>query len=312
MTVAPASRPSSATTPAPAHAQADRPLIWLDGQMVPRSQAKVSVYDHGLLYGDGVFEGIRVYNKRIFKCKSHIDRLFRSAKAIRLTIPYSAGEIDALMRQCIEANNLTDAYIRLVVTRGAGTLGLDPRKCPRASLFCIADTIQLYPQEWYVEGMKVIVAKRPRVPVECLDPRIKSLNYLNNILAKLEAIDAGVLEAIMLATDGHVTECTGDNIFIIKDGEVFTPPSDCGILEGVTRDFVFTLSRKLGVKCQERMMRIEDVLAADEVFLTGSAAELIAVKQIDEKVVGTGKEGPLTRRLREAFKATVAKDAPED
>lgn len=308
MTVAPSARPAGAA-PTPS---TDRPLIWLDGQMVPKSQAKVSVYDHGLLYGDGVFEGIRVYNNRIFKSKSHIDRLFRSAKEIRLTIPYTASEIDALMRQCIEANGLTDAYIRLVVTRGVGTLGLDPRKCPRASLFCIADTIQLYPAEWYTEGMKIIVAERPRIPVECLDPRIKSLNYLNNILAKCEAIDAGVLEAIMLSVDGWVTECTGDNIFVIKGGEVFTPPFDCGILEGVTRRFVMDLCAKHGVKCREKMMRIEEVLAADEVFLTGTAAEMIAVKQVGEKVIASGKEGPVTRKLREAFRATVAKDAPED
>lgn len=307
--VAPSQRTANTSS---SGAAADRPLIWLDGELVPKSRAMVNVYDHGLLYGDGVFEGIRVYKKRIFKCRSHIERLFKSAKAIRLEIPCTRDEIDALMRECVEANGLTDAYIRLIVTRGVGTLGLHPFRCPRPSVICIADTIQLYPPEMYREGMNVVVAKRPRIPVPCLDPRIKSLNYLNNILAKIEAIDAGVLEAIMLTLDGHVAECTGDNIFIVKNGVVATPPPDAGILEGVTRKFVIDLCKRQGVRCEERMFRLDELLNADEVFLTGTAAEMIAVRQVDQKVIGPGKEGPVTRKLREAFVATVAKDAPED
>ncbi|MEC9373015.1 MAG: branched-chain-amino-acid transaminase [Planctomycetota bacterium] len=290
----------------------DKPLIWLDGKIVPRSQAVVNVYDHGLLYGDGVFEGIRVYNGRIFKAASHINRLFRSAERIRLTIPYSREEFDALMRETLKANNLRDAYIRLVVTRGVGTLGLHPFRCPKPGVFCIADKIQLYPVEMYRDGMPIIVAKRPRIPIECLDPRIKSLNYLNNILAKIEAIDAGVLEALMLNVDGEVAECTGDNIFIINDGRVFTPPSEAGILEGVTRAFVFDLCRELRISIEEKSLYLKDVLSADEVFLTGTAAEVIAVSRIDDTSIGNGAEGPVTKRIREAFKAAVANDAPED
>jgi len=239
---------------------ADRPLIWIDGVFVPGSQAKVSVFDHGLLYGDGCFEGIRAYGGRIFKCKSHIDRFFRSAARIRLTIPYSADEIDRLMRDSLAKNNVTDGYIRLVVTRGVGTLGLHPFKCPKPSVFCIADTISLYPPEMYEQGMPIIVAKRPRIPIECLDPSIKSLNYLNNILAKIEAIDAGVLEALMLNTRGNVAECTGDNVFIIKDGAVATPELESGLLDGITRSFVIDLCKELGVSITERVIKIDEVM----------------------------------------------------
>ncbi len=306
--------PAPLGSPAPSHApvDADKPLVWLDGKIVPKSRAVINVYDHGLLYGDGVFEGIRVYNGRIFKSRTHIDRLFKSAERIRLTIPYTKDEIDGLMRETLKANGLKDAYIRLVVTRGVGTLGLHPFRCPRGSVFCIADKIQMYTPEMYEQGMHIIVAKRPRIPVACLDPRIKSLNYLNNILAKIEAIDAGVLEALMLSTEGWVAECTGDNAFIVKGGAVFTPPSDVGILEGVTRGVVMGLCRKMGIACSEKMMRLEEVLGADEVFLTGSAAEIIPVRQIDEHTVKSNGEGPVTKRLREAFRALIAKDAPED
>ena len=294
-------------------ADADRPIIWLDGQFVPKSQAKISVFDHGVLYGDGCFEGIRAYGGRIFKCKSHIDRFFRSAERIRLKIPYSADEIDRLMRDSLEKNNIIDGYIRLVVTRGAGTLGLHPFKCPTPSVFCIADTISLYPPEMYAQGMPIIVAKRPRIPIECLDPSIKSLNYLNNILAKIEAIDAGVLEALMLNTQGDVAECTGDNVFIIKNGAVATPALEAGLLDGVTRRFVMDLCAELNIPLEERTIKLDEVMSADEVFLTGTAAEIIAVKSIDEKPVGDGKgEGPVTRRLRERFREILAQGAPED
>jgi len=305
--------PSTQQSATPNATDADRPLIWMDGELVPRSQAKVSVYDHGLLYGDGCFEGIRAYNGRIFKCRSHINRLFRSAERIRLEIPYSKDEIERVMRDCMAANNLSDAYIRLVVTRGVGTLGLHPFRCPRPGVFCIADTIQLYPKEMYEQGMGIIVAKRPRIPVDCLDPRIKSLNYLNNILAKIEAIDAGVLEALMLNTKGEVAECTGDNIFVVKNGAIGTPTPDTGLLEGITRGFVMGLCEELNIPIEERTLHLDEVMDADEVFLTGTAAEIIAVKSIDEQPVGDGAgEGPVTKRLRERFKEIVENNAPED
>jgi branched-chain amino acid aminotransferase len=307
-----------------------RPIIYVNGEMKGKNEAMVSVYDHGLLYGDGVFEGIRVYNGKIFKSKQHMDRLYRCAEKIQLAIPISKEEMVQIQRRCIEANELVDGYIRLIVTRGAGTLGLNPRTCPTPGIVCIADQIALYPPEMYEQGMSVVVAKRPRVPIACLDPRIKSLNYLNNILAKTEAIDRGLLEAIMLNTEGYVSECTGDNIFVIKDGAIFTPPSDAGILEGITREFVMeTVAPACGYRVEEKMMRIEDVLDADEVFLTGSAAEMIAVTGVitqsesgdhsedTEHVIGadgvTKAEGPITRELRTKFREIVTSDdVPEE
>lgn len=304
------------------HAQQDRPLIHVNGEIVPKSQAKVSVYDHGLLYGDGVFEGIRVYRGRIFKCKQHMDRLWKCAEGIRLTIPITREEMVQVMRDCIEANGISDGYIRLVVSRGAGTLGLDPRKCPRAGIICVADQISLFPPEMYEKGMRVVVAHRPVNPIECLDPRVKSLNYLNHIMAKCEAIDFGCLECIRLNMDGYVAEGSGDNLFMIKGGKVFTPPAEAGILEGITRDFVMrTLCPALGLSCTEKMFKLDELLAADEVFLTGSAAEIISVTQIDQyegkaitssKVISDG-EGPLTKALRSKFREIVTGDAvPED
>ncbi len=293
--------------------QGERPFIWIDGQLLPKDQAKVSVFDHGLLYGDGCFEGIRVYQGRIFKCSAHMRRIFRNAGGLRLSMPYTEAQVVAAMRECVAANDLSDGYIRLMFTRGVGTLGLNPFKCPRATVICIADQIALYPAEMYRDGMKVIVAKRPRTPTACLDPSLKSLNYLNNILAKVEAIDRGCLEAIMLSLDGFVGECTGDNIFIIKGGQGFTSPLDVGILDGITREFVMkTLFPSVRVKMTEKRLRIEDVLGADEVFLTGTAAEIIAVTQVEEKVISKG-EGPLTKRLREKFREIVTGPAvPED
>lgn len=292
-----------------------KPIIYVNGQWQPKGQAMVSVYDHGLLYGDGIFEGIRVYNGKIFKCGQHMERLWRSAEALRLKIPCTRDEMVEIMRKAIEVNGLTNGYIRLVVTRGYGSLGLNPFKCPVAGVICIADQISLYPPEMYTQGMKVIVARRPRTPIECLDPRVKSLNYLNNILAKVEAIDAGCLEAVMLNTDGHVCECTGDNIFMINNGQVFTPPTEAGILEGITRRFVMDLCVENGIPCTVRNIRPEELKSADEVFLTGSAAEIIAVRQIDDTTIGggAGGEGPITRRLREAFRKVVTTDhVPED
>jgi branched-chain amino acid aminotransferase len=287
--------------------------IWIDGQLVNQDQAKVSVYDHGLLYGDGCFEGIRVYNGRIFKMRSHLRRLEDSTARIRLAPAYAADALASAMRATLAANGLTDAYIRLIVTRGVGTLGLHPFRCPKPGTIIITDRIQLYPPELYENGMKVIVARRRRIPIACLDPAIKSLNYLNNILAKIESIDAGVLEAIMLNIDGFVAECTGDNIFLVKDGVIRTPSEEAGFLHGVTRQFIIdTLAPALGLRVEQRLMRLEEFLTADEVFLTGTAAEIIGVNQIDDTVIGSGGVGPVTRRLTEAFRRHVAADAPED
>ncbi|MFZ9689059.1 MAG: branched-chain-amino-acid transaminase [Phycisphaerales bacterium] len=287
--------------------------IWFDGAIVPQHEAKVSVYDHGLLYGDGVFEGIRVYGGRIFKMQSHLHRLFESAERIRLSIPYTLAELEQALRDTVRAGGRPDAYIRLVVTRGVGTLGLNPFTCPMPHVFIICDSIQLYPPQLYDTGMKVIVAKRPRIPVACLDPAIKSLNYLNNILAKIESIDAGVLEAIMLNTDGQVAECTGDNIFVVKDGAVATPPPEAGLLNGVTRRFVIdTLCPALGIACRERHLSLDDVYAADEVFLTGTAAEVIGVNAVGDRTIGSGHGGPVTQRLTAEFRRRVMANAPED
>jgi branched-chain amino acid aminotransferase len=302
-------RPSAA----PAAAQGERPFIWIDGALYPKDQAKISVFDHGLLYGDGCFEGIRVYRGKIFKARSHMDRIYRNAERLRMVMPWSPDDTIAIMRQCIEANGLSEGYIRLLFTRGVGTLGLDPRKCPRPSLICIADQIALYPPELYENGMGVVIAKRPRTPTACLDPSLKSLNYLNNILAKCEAIDAGCLEAIMLSLDGYVGECTGDNLFIIKGGVLYTSPLDVGMLDGITRAFVMKeLAPSVGLKVVEQRLRPADVLGADEIFLTGTAAEIIAVTQVDDKKISQG-EGPLTNKLRAAFRRIVTADAvPEN
>jgi len=318
MTNGPAVAHGSHSRPA-AHSKAQsldpagRPYVWIDGTLYPKSEAKISVWDHGLLYGDGCFEGIRIYKGKIFKARQHMNRIYRNAERLMIKMPWSPDETIALMRECIEVNGLSDGYIRLIFTRGIGTLGLDPRKCPVPSLICIADQIALYPPELYTNGMGVIIAKRPRTPTACLDPTLKSLNYLNNILAKCEAIDAGCLEAIMLSTDGYVGECTGDNLFIVKNGELFTSPLEVGMLDGITREFVMkTLCPACGIKVSERKLRVEDVLAADEIFLTGSAAEIIAVTQVDDKKISTG-EGAVTKKLRLKFREIVTSDAvPED
>ena len=287
--------------------------IWIDGKMLPEEDAKIGVLDHGLLYGDGCFEGIRVYNGRIFKLQSHLERMWQSAERIRLDLPFTHEVIAAAVRETVEVNGITDGYVRLVFTRGVGTLGLHPFLCPKPTVFVIADTIKLYPPELYEEGMKIIVADRPRIPRECLDPQIKSLNYLNNILAKIEAIDAGVLEALMLNVDGWVSECTGDNIFVVKDGRLSTPPVDAGILDGITRRFVMNeLCPALGLPIEERMMRLEEVLDADEVFLTGTAAEVIGVSEVGDHVIGGGAVGPITTRLVREFRARTSEGAAEN
>ncbi|MCH7799003.1 MAG: branched-chain-amino-acid transaminase [Planctomycetes bacterium] len=287
--------------------------IWLNGELVGTDEARISVFDHAVLYGDGCFEGIRAYGGRVFKLASHLDRMYASAKKLRLTPPFPKDEIDRAIRTTLSANGLTDAYIRLVFTRGVGTLGLHPFRCPKPTAFVITDSIELYPPELYENGMDVIVARQRRIPIESLDPSIKSLNYLNNILAKIEAIDADVLEAIMLNVDGQVSECTGDNIFLVSDGVVITPPACAGILHGVTRRFVMEeLAPALGHAVEERSLTVDDVLGADEVFLTGTAAEIIGVKRIDGHAIGCGAVGPVTRALTAEFRRRVSSNAPED
>jgi len=280
--------------------------VWLDGKLVEKDDAKISVLDHGTLYGDGVFEGIRVYGGRIFLCEAHVDRLYRSAKLVRLAIPYTKQELTEAMQETVAANGCVDGYIRLVVTRGEGTLGLSPFKCPQPSVYIIADSIELYPQEMYDQGMAVIIAKTVRTSASMIDPSIKSLNYLNNILAKIEAIDAGVAEAIMLNASGNVAECTGDNLFIVKDGAVISPPPEAGLLIGITRRAVMGLATKLGLEVVERNIAPADLYEADECFLTGTAAEVISVTRIDETVIGGGVPGAVTQRLLGAFREFIA------
>ena len=281
--------------------------IWLDGRLADKADARLSVFDHGTLYGDGVFEGIRVYSGKIFECQAHVERLFASAAKVRLTIPYTRQQIVEAMQQTLAANAMTDGYIRLVVTRGEGTLGLSPFKCPRGSVFVIADQIELYPREMYDRGMPVIVARTRRTSPTMLDPSVKSLNYLNNIMAKLEALDAGVGEAIMLNDRGEVSEATGDNIFIIKGGVVLTPPVSAGILQGVTRRVVMELCVTAGIACREQTILPAELYEADECFLTGTAAEVIPVTKIDGRPIAAGEVGPISRRLIAAFHAFIRK-----
>jgi len=277
--------------------------VWINGKMVDRESASVSVFDHGLLYGDGIFEGIRVYGGRIFQCTAHMDRLFQSAELIRLPMPYSRDELIEAMEACIAVNGLTGSgYIRLVVTRGAGTLGLHPFRCENQCVFIIADQLSMYDQTLYDEGMKVILCKTVRVNGQQIPSRVKSLNYLNNILGKIECIDAGVLEGIMLNTDGMVAEATGDNVFLVRDGRLLTPPPDASILLGVTRNVVLHLARRLGIEAEERPIAPDELLAAEECFLTGTGAEMIAVTQIDDTVIGEGTPGAITQRLLDAFR----------
>jgi len=274
--------------------------VYLNGKLVDRDQATVSVYDHGLLYGDGVFEGIRVYNSKVFRHQEHIDRLYESAKHIQLEIPLSPAEMLKAVEDTVKANDKVEGYIRLVVTRGPGNLGLDPRSC-QPNVIVIVDDISLYPKELYENGLKIVTASLIRNHPNALNPRIKSLNYLNNILAKIEAIRAGCFEALMLNHKGEVAECTGDNVFIVKKGVLKTPPADAGILEGVTRNLVMELAIKAKISLVETTMTRHDIYTADECFLTGTAAEVIAVTDCDGRTIGTGKQGPITKQLREAF-----------
>jgi branched-chain amino acid aminotransferase len=285
--------------------------VWMDGELVEQADAKIGVYDHGLLYGDGVFEGIRLYHGKIFHAEAHLDRFFLSAKAIRLTIPYGRQQLIEAIELTCRSNNFSDCYIRLVATRGAGNLGLNPQSCPRPAVFIIADLISLYPAEMYEKGMSVITARTIRNHPAALSPRIKSLNYLNNILAKIEANDAGVPEAIMLNHQGNVAECTADNIFIVRNQQVQTPATADGILEGVTRQIIIDLCRESQIPLVEKTLQLHDVYVADECFLTGTGAEVVPVTRVDRQSIGTGSPGPITRRLIEAFHRHVASAALE-
>jgi len=275
--------------------------VSINGKLFDKADAKVSVYDHGLLYGDGIFEGLRIYSGKVFRLREHIDRLYESAKHLALEIPCSRDQMIEEVLRTVTANRKHDGYIRLVVTRGAGSLGLDPAKCSDPQIIIIVDDISLYPAKYYEEGLDVVTASFIRNHPNALDPRIKSLNYLNNILAKMEAVRAGCQEAIMLNHTGEVAECTGDNIFLVKHGVVSTPPTNAGILAGVTRNAVIELARAAAITIQEISLTRHDVYAADEVFLTGTAAEVVPVVRVDGRTIGTGKPGPVTRQLRERF-----------
>ncbi|AZN42271.1 branched-chain-amino-acid transaminase [Paenibacillus albus] len=283
-------------------------VIYLNGEYVSKEDAKISVFDHGFLYGDGIFEGIRIYGGNIFKCKEHLDRLYDSAKSIMLDIPLTQDEMEQALVETIRKNGLRDGYIRLVVSRGPGNLGLDPKRCPQAWVIIIVEQLAIYPAEAYRDGLvSVSVSQRRNIP-DALNPKIKSLNYLNNILVKIQANLAGVGEAIMLNSQGYVAEGSSDNIFIIKRGVVYTPPCYVGALEGITRATIMELCAKLGYTLKEEPFTLHDVYVADEVFFTGTAAEVIAVREVDGRTIGGGKAGPITTHLLEEFRKTVEVD----
>ena len=275
--------------------------VYINGKLVPQAEATVSVFDHGLLYGDGVFEGLRSYSGKVFRLEEHVRRLYESAKAICLEIPMSAADMCGAINETVAANEIDDGYIRTLVTRGTGTLGLDPNRCSDPQIIIIADAISLYPDELYQNGLEIITASTIRNHPAALSPRIKSLNYLNNILAKIEGLQAGCIEALMLNHKGEVAECTGDNIFLVRDGLLMTPPMDAGILGGITRDAVIELAQEAGIEVLKVSLTRHDVFVADECFLTGTAAEVIPVVKVDDRMIGGGKPGPVTLDLTERF-----------
>lgn len=292
---------STETLKAAAPAAGKSLQIWLDGKIVPKEQAVVSVFDHGLLYGDGVFEGIRAYHGRVFKLSEHLERLYRSARAICLDVPLSKTEMEKAVLDTCRANGVKDGYIRLVVTRGSGEMGLDPRRCPKPLVFVIADKVMLYPEECYRDGLSIGTVSTRRNSPQALSPNIKSLNYLNNVLAKIEANQLGVREALLLNLEGYVAECTADNVFYVRGKSLVTPPTAAGALEGITRNTVMDLAKTLGLQVEERLFTPYDLYIAEEVFLTGTAAEIVPVVKIDARVIGDGKPGAFTRRLIEAY-----------
>jgi branched-chain amino acid aminotransferase len=276
--------------------------IYISGKFYPQEDAKISVFDHGLLYGDGIFEGLRAYRGKVFRLEEHIERLYESAKAIWLDIPISPEKMSAAVNESVKLNKIEDGYIRLVVTRGAGTLGLDPNRCSNPQVIIIADAIALYPKELYENGLEIVTVSVQRMSPAAVSPRIKSLNYLNNILAKIEGLKAGCIEALMLNHKGEVAECTGDNIFLVRHGELWTPPLEAGILEGVTRNAVIELAEAAGIKVHATPLTKHDVYIADECFLTGTAAEIIPVVKVDNRSIGAGQPGAMTRDLEKRFK----------
>jgi branched-chain amino acid aminotransferase len=283
--------------------------IFLNGEYVDnRDKALVPLYDHGLLYGDGIFEGIRAYHGRIFRMRDHMDRLYHSARSIMLEIPYSKDELGELLLETVRRTGLDEAYIRLIVSRGPGDLGIDPRKCPKASVYIIAGAIALYPKEKYAKGLRATIASTRRNRPDSLNPQVKTLNYLNNILAKIEAIQSGVDEAIMLNEAGYVAEGAADNIWVVQDGILCTPPTHVGILEGITRKVLMELCDENGIRWREKTMVVHDLIRADEVFLCGTGAELIAVVEIDGRVIGSGKPGPVFQRMLDLFRERAAVD----
>jgi branched-chain amino acid aminotransferase len=281
--------------------------VYINGKFFPQEEAKISVFDHGLLYGDGVFEGLRSYRGKVFRLREHIARLYESAKAIWLEIPITRDAMCDAVDEAVRLNEIDDGYVRLVVTRGAGTLGLDPNRCSNPQVIIIADAISLYPPELYEKGLEIVTVSVQRTHPAALNPRIKSLNYLNNILAKIEGLQAGCIEALMLNHKGEVAECTGDNIFLVSGGTLCTPPLDAGILAGVTRNAVIECARAAEIDVFETPLTKHDVYIADECFLTGTAAEVVPVVKVDSRTIGTGKPGPITRDLEERFKRLTRK-----
>lgn len=284
------------------------PIVYIDGEYYPKSEAKISVFDHGLLYGDGVFEGIRLYSKNIFRCEEHLDRLWDSAQALILDIPVSREEMTEIIAETCRRNNLENGYIRLVVTRGAGDLGLSPFKCPKASIICIAANIKMYEQKFYEKGLTLISSSARRVAPDTFSVRVKSLNYLNNIMGKISALEAGVGEALMLTREGYVLEATGDNIFIIKDKKLYTPPFYMGALKGVTQTAVIEIAEQKGYEVIFEPFTQYEVYTADEVFLTGTAAEVIPVKKVDGRTIADGTPGPITNELMTRFHEMTTTD----
>lgn len=280
-------------------------IIYIDGQFFPKEEAKISVYDHGLLYGDGLFEGIRVYNGRIFKMEEHMTRIFESAQSIMLKIHMTRQELIDAHVETIRRNGLRDVYVRTVITRGVGNLGIDPRTCPKSTVIIIVDKIALYPAEFYEKGLTVITTATRRTSVDSLTARVKSLNYLNNVMGKLDVARAGAFEGIMLNNEGYVTEATADNVFTVKNGVIYTPPKYLGILEGITRNTVMEIAPQLGYKVQESMLTRHDLFIADEIFLTGSGAEIIPVIDCDGRTIGDGKPGKITWSLIDAYRKLI-------
>ena len=279
--------------------------VYIDGEFVKKEEARISVFDHGFLYGDGIFEGIRVYNGNIFRLREHLVRLYESAKSILLEIPHTLEEMEKLVVEAVRKNKLRDAYIRLVVSRGVGDLGLDPTKCHKPSVVIIVDQVTLYAKELYENGLEIVTVPTRRNVPDALNPKIKSLNYLNNVLVKIEANRAGVGEALMVNADGYVAECSGDNIFTVKRGVVYTPPTYLGALEGITRQAIIDICNRVGYTVKEEPFTRHDVYVSDEVFLTGTAAEVIAVVNVDGRTIGSGKPGPVTQHLLSEFRKLV-------